>query len=164
MSQTSYTSYMGTAYDGLPVQIDLAIPGRNNAATDQAFGLFVAFDGGAGTTDQAIRPMNATGDTIQGVVLWDAAHDPSTVLNGIPQNGQCSILRHGLVWVRVEQDMIVSDPVFVRYTLAGATGTSPALGKVRKDADTAKAVAVPRCSVVIGATAGNLALINVNLP
>jgi hypothetical protein len=164
MSQTSYTSYMSTAYDGLPVQIDYAQPARNNAATDQAFGLFVAFDGGAGTTDQAIRPMNASGDIIQGVVLWDAAHDPSQVLNGIPQNGQCSVLRHGTVWVRCEQAMTPADPVFVRYTLAGATGTSPALGKIRKDADTAKAVAVPRCQVVIGAAAGELCLVQVNLP
>lgn len=71
-----------------------------------------------------------------------------------------SIGYQGQWWVRVEQDVLVTDPVFFRHT-AGAGGTQ--LGAWRKDADTATADQVTNARWVQPASAGGLALLSLNL-
>lgn len=72
-----------------------------------------------------------------------------------------TILRRGWIYVKTEQAVVPGDPVFIRYTLAGATGTNPELGKARKDADTAKAVAFTGATFESTTAADGLALVRI---
>lgn len=71
-----------------------------------------------------------------------------------------SIVRHGAVWVLLEEDAATTDDVYVRY----ASGTGTVLGAFRKSADTSTAALLPRSRWLIGGTAGGLALVELNLP
>ena len=162
MSQTSYAQSMSAAYEGGHQQLQRARSGRNNLGSEIGYGRFVAFDAGAGTSELAFRLPTGSTDKILGVTLYDHAHEPQ--VTGIPDDGMASICEQGDVWVITEQAVTPADPVFIRYNIAGATGTSPALGKVRLDADTAKAVAAPNCQFMTSAAAGGLVLVRCNLP
>lgn len=162
MSQTSYSKTMSAAYEGGHQQLIHVRSGRNNLGSEIAYGRMVAFDAGAGTTELAFRLPTASGDKLIGVVLYDHAHEPQ--VTGVADDGIASLVDQGEVWMTTEQAVTPADPVFIRYDVASATGTSPALGKVRKDADTSKAVAATNCSFMTSAAAGGLVLVKVNLP
>ena len=97
-----------------------------------------------------------------GAVIFDHAHEIQTT--GIPDDGMVSIVSKGQIYMITEQAVTPADPVFVRFNAAGATGTTPAVGQVRKDADTAKADAVTSARFMGVAAAGALVLVDWNLP
>jgi hypothetical protein len=154
MSQLAYTVYMSPAFIGAHGQLIQVIPGRNNSGVEIPYGRAVQHDTGAGTSDLAVK-LPAAGATellIKGVVLYDQSHEPQTT--GVPDDGIMSIVRQGTVFMQCEQAVTPDDPVYVRFDAAGATGTSPAVGQVRIDADTAKAVLMPRWRFESSAAAG----------
>jgi hypothetical protein len=126
----------------------------------------VAHDTGAGTSELAFRPLSAGTDVLLGIAIQDhTLPQASPVANGgIPQNFMGSLVSRGEVWVQVEQAVTPSSPVFTRFNAVGATGTNPAVGRFRTDADTARAVAVPNARFLTSAAAGGLALLEINIP
>ncbi len=164
MPQTAYLLKQNPAYEGgrgdsRPATIHT---GRNNAALKIPFGRFVAFDAGAGTSEIAVRAPAAVGDKLLGVSLYDAAHEVSAT--GYLPNGMIGVLAKGSVWMITEQAVTRADPVFARYALVTGSGTTPAIGRVRKDVDTADAVAVPNARFLTNAVAGGFVLVELNLP
>ena len=100
---------------------------------------------------------------ILGALIYDHSHE-SAEATGLADDKMGSVVSHGQVWMFTEQAVTPADPVFVRYNAAGGTGTSPAVGQVRKDADTAKAVAATNARFRTGAAAGGLVLVEWNVP
>lgn len=166
MSQTAYLGTMSPAYEGGHAQLISVRSGRNNSGANVPVGRAVVFDAGGGTTELAFKLPSLVGDTVLGVLIADQTIPQNAVIanGGVVDDGMGSIVAHGEVWVSVEQAVTPASPVFTRYTLAGATGTNPALGKFRTDADTAKAVAVTNARFLTSAAAGGLALLQINIP
>lgn len=163
MPQTSYSLALANGYEGLAnIEAQGARTGRNNTGSEVPYGRAVVFDAGAGTSDIAFKLPSAPGDKILGVLAYDHAHEPQ--VTGLPDDALGSIVHQGKVFMLTEQAVTPADPVFVRYDIAGATGTSPALGKVRKDADTSKAVAATNMQFMTSAAAGALVEVLINLP
>ena len=65
----------------------------------------------------------------------------------------------GFVYMRVEDTVVAGGDVFVRFTAGGGEE----LGRVRSDADTADAVAVPGCEFADAGGAGTLVRVRVRL-
>lgn len=87
--------------------------------------------------------------------------DPSSDDNEVYEDEETMpVLRHGRVWVEVEDAFSAGDAAFVRFE-AGAGGTQ--LGAIRTDADTASAVAVTGLRLLTSGGAGDLGLLEVNL-
>jgi hypothetical protein len=163
MSQTAYLTQMAAAYEGGHGQLEKVISARNNSGAEIPHGRAVVFDTGAGTTELAIKLPSLVSDVILGALLYEHSHETGAG-NGIPANGVGSIVSQGEIWMFTEQAVGPADPVFVRYNAAGGTGTSPAVGQVRKDADTAKAVAATNARFRTTAVAGGLVLVEWNAP
>lgn len=162
-AQTAYTIYHAAGYEGGVNSDEKRVrTARNNTATPIPQGRFVVFDSGGGTTELAAALPSATGQKILGVVMLDQARE--TVAVGYAQNELMSVMYEGAILVRTEQAVTPLDPVFVRYNAAGGTGTNPAVGQVRKDADTAKADALTSAQFMTSAAAGELVWVGLNLP
>jgi hypothetical protein len=163
MSQTSYGVTMTPAFVGGHAQLIQCITGRNNSGAELPYGRAVVYDAiNAGSTEKAVALPSLTGQKIVGAVIFDHAHEIQTT--GIPDDGMVSIVSKGQIYMITEQAVTPADPVFVRFNAAGATGTTPAVGQVRKDADTAKADAVTSARFMGVAAAGALVLVDWNLP
>lgn len=163
MTQLSYSIAHTQGYEGGVNSDEKRVrTARNNTATAIPNGRFVAFDTGAGTTELAAKLPDATGLKILGVVMLDQARE--TVATGFAQNELMSVLYEGAILMFVEQAVTPADPVFVRFNAAGGTGSTPAIGQVRKDADTGKADALTNCQFLSSAAAGGLVWVGVNLP
>jgi hypothetical protein len=165
MPQTTYGLTLTAAYEGMAkVERGGARSGRNNSGAEIPYGRIVVYDSGAGLSDMPISfKLPATsGDKILGGLMYEQAHEGT--VTGVPDDAINSIVHQGKMWILTEQAVTPADPVFVRYDISGATGTSPALGKVRKDADTAKAVALTNAQFMSTAAAGALVEVMFNLP
>lgn len=161
--QTSYSTNHAIGYDGgVDSDAKRVRTARNNTATPIPQGRFVVFDTGANTSELAAKLPDATGQQILGVVMLDQAREVVAV--GYAQNELMSVIYEGKVLVRTEQAVTPNDPVFVRYNATGATGTNPAVGQVRKDADTSKADALTSARFMSSAAAGDLVWVALNLP
>ena len=163
MSQLTYRTTMQQAYEGGHGQLEKVVTIRNNSGAEITYGHAVVFDTGAGTTEIAAKLPSALADVVMGALLYEHSHETANG-NGIPDDGVGSVVSKGEIWMITEQAVTPADPVFVRYVLAGATGTTPALGQVRKDADTLKAAPVTAARFRTVAAAGALVLVEWNLP
>lgn len=72
-----------------------------------------------------------------------------------------NVLTQGRAYVLTEQDVKAGDDVYVRII---DDGTSKKRGQFRKDSDSNKAIQVTRARFIRGATAGGVAVIEINLP
>lgn len=79
---------------------------------------------------------------------------------GYPLGSTMSVLRKGRVWVRVEDAVVVGGQPYVRC-IAGA---GERLGAFRSDADGSDAGALPGSRYKTSAGAGELAIVEINLP
>ena len=66
----------------------------------------------------------------------------------------------GKVWVAVEEAVSAMDPVYVRY----ATGSGTQKGAFRKSADSSTAAALTGGRYLTSASAGGMALAEINIP
>lgn len=174
MSQTSYALTQSAAYEGArgdsrPADI---LPARNVSGGELPFGRFVK----ATTDSQGVTVLGASSDVIKGVTVLTAARMPrgsnwvsgapvSTSATGIQDGAQCDVLSRGTVWMIAEEALAITDTLFTRYDASGATG-SQALGRVRNDADTSTAVSLAGKArlMTTAAAAGDLVLVEVNIP
>lgn len=72
-----------------------------------------------------------------------------------------SVLTRGRIYVLAEQDVAVGDPVYLRHT---ANGAGKDKGQFRKDSDTNKAYLLAGARFIRGASAGSVAVVEINLP
>lgn len=162
MSQTSYALNQARAREGMvDYQLMNPVIVSKLASVVIPMGRIVARQG-TDTHDQCSL-ADATGEVTGqawGVSILDVAREQSGA-GEFPVGWSVPILRRGYIWLLAETDMTQGLVPFVRFA-SGAGGT--ALGKIRKDADTATAVALPglRCETTIAAA--GLVLVSVNLP
>lgn len=135
------------------------------AKTAIPFGRFLVFKtaSGAESCDLPTVTGDITAGRQLGFGLWDPAKEPNAAL-GYSAGQMVQILRRGFVWMLTETDVVEGSAVFVRFALATGSGTAPALGKVRKDVDTADAVALPGAVFRTTLAAAGLAIVEFNAP
>jgi len=135
------------------------------------FGLCVVQDKGAlaagGDDNLAHLPTLVAQVTTVGTVLGVTVHTQAieqAVLNannvGYPLASAMSVLRRGRIWVVVEDAVIADAQAYVR-AIAGAGEQS---GAFRSDADTADAGLLPGSRFKLTAGAGELTILELNLP
>lgn len=72
-----------------------------------------------------------------------------------------SLLTRGRVYVFVDQEVTSDDPVYMRFVDGGGDSL---IGRFRKDDDSGKAILVPDARYTVGASAGGLATLEINMP
>lgn len=135
--------------------------------TNVPFGVLVVEDTTGLSDDRAHLPQ-ATGDiTTVGKVAGLAIHTHAVEQNkgginnlGYEPQSAMSVMRKGRAYVEVEDAVLKGGLPFVRFV----AGASEQLGAFRSDADTADAVALPNARFVTSAGAGELAIVEINLP
>lgn len=156
MPQLTYSETMTAAFAGLIAD------GRNDtteswpAHEDIEFGLGLVREG------DKVRIPNTSGVPIAGIAAsdWFIEQNPAlTPAGGVYRTTQTvATLRKGLIWVKIDQDVLINDPVYLRHTGGDE-------GYFRKDADTANADLVPGAIFRAAATAvSGIALVEINLP
>ena len=137
--------------------------------TNVPFGSFVSLnDEGQQTGDRRLvhLPQAATDVTNARVAMGFALHTHAVenALTGDnlgyePQSA-VSILRRGRVLVQVEDAVVAGGQVFIRHV----AGAGESLGAARSDVDGSDASALPSASFMTAASAGGLAVVEINLP
>ncbi len=157
MSQTTYVQRLTESIPGrlsCPLQ-DAILDSKINAAALPA-GVFVTRD----AADDACKvPVQATDVTTTGLgfVLKDfTTGKPVSLTLDYDAKAGVTVMRRGRMWVLCETDTTFGGQVFVRIT---ASGGNTQLGKVRKDADTATATALPGCRFI--RTIGSAGLVEI---
>jgi hypothetical protein len=118
------------------------------------FGLAVA----QGAQENECKALTAVTDKVIGVALFTHADNPNNGVAGYKAQSAVSVLRRGVVVVRVEEAVSAEDPVFVR---AVAAGTEKA-GAFRKSVDSTDCIAMPGCKFLTAAAAGGLAFVQID--
>ncbi|MCK5318356.1 MAG: hypothetical protein KAJ55_10590 [Anaerolineales bacterium] len=135
--------------------------------TNVPFGVLVVEDT-TGLSDERAHLPQATGDiTTVGKVAGLAIHTHAVEQNkgginnlGYEPQSAMSVMRKGRAYVEVEDAVVKGGLPFVRFV----AGAGEQLGAFRSDADTADAVALPDARFVTSAGAGELAIVEINLP
>ena len=168
-AQLTYTQNHSAAYAGDKANSDdmTVKAGLNTDVVELPYGRAVVLGAalaspGVNDPSSCILPVDAN-SVFLGVNLHSQAHNPNNT-NGVLVGDMLNVMTKGLVYVEVEQAVTPASAVFFRHTLAGATGTSPALGKFRTDADTAKALAVTNARFRGTAAAGGIVALELNMP
>jgi hypothetical protein len=148
---TPAIGFAGQIADEGPRYIASAV---NKAASPLPFGIALK----KGTNDDEAILLAATTDPLAGIAVH--RHDVNTIGSsawasdaGIPIGDRFDLLRHGVVFVKVEEAVVQGDKAFVRF-LTGAGGTQP--GAWRKSADTATARAVAGAYFLKSGAAGSI--------
>lgn len=141
LSQTGVIGVPGDAYDSSPSDRVSKI-----ATAIVPFGTWVDFH----TEDKAQNPVTtgAVTATPHGGI---AMRDPSMPSNqgGYAVGDAMTVMVRGRVFVLADQTVVNTDTPFARF----AAGTGTQLGAMRKDADTATAVAAPNAKFFKGGSA-----------
>ena len=156
MPQTSMSADPAVAQNG-----ELAYPIRTKVIDSKVaasaaipFGIFVTR-----AANGTVRAPALTGEvTASGVGF--ALRDDTKPFNsaGYAVGDQIPVLRKGYIYALCETAWTEEGAVFARFT---ANGGNTVLGKIRNDADTANAVAIPNARFVTSGTAAGLAIVEV---
>lgn len=136
------------------------------AEANIAVGLFLT----QGTADGQCNLPNAAGDvTESGLGISEYIPCKPDGTNAYYDSGEMvRYIRKGYVWCAVEDSATAGQTAFVRITAKATPGTHEAVGRLRSDADGADSGVATECTRLIfrstQATAGGLALVEVNLP
>ena len=135
MSQTSYQLETNAAFAGMLV--DLADTEKRSYRNDDAvqipFGLAVV----QGAKDDGMKLPAAAADLpgkLLGVLHNTFARNNIGETTGLQVGDMGSILSKGPIWVTVEEAVVPTDPVYVRFTYGSQSGHDQA-GGFRKSAD-----------------------------
>jgi hypothetical protein len=162
MPQTDYSVYQARGYEG---QVITTYPsgirnGQNVSGVRVPFGRVLVR--GTGNTD--CRLPSATGQAVMGFSIktdiyeTDADGSPS-----YPVNRPLNRLLKGEMLVKVETAVTPDSPVFFRHTANSSPGVNEAIGRLRVDADTAKADALPGVKFLEAGAAGSFVKISVDM-
>lgn len=164
--QTSYALDPSVSYEGQIVENRVSRPATNRTGAAMPLGRFVQIDAtnsAASEIDIKVLATGATAASICGVLTHSHA-GPTSGASGpgfLEDKKPGNILKDGVVWVLTEQAVTPADPVFVRIIDGGA---GLAVGQVRKDADTANAVACDYARFESVAGAAALVKVSIKLP
>lgn len=131
------------------------------------FGKFVVQDVESSADQKAHLPYTAaqiTGNRALGFAKHDQAVEqanPSSDNVGYETQASLPVLKQGQIYIEMEDAFTPASDVFIRYVV-GAAGT--VLGAARTDADTSKAAQLPASRIRNSGSAGDLAIIDINLP
>jgi hypothetical protein len=161
MPQLSYSYSMPSGFPGQLADTDDFQALTYFAAAATPFGSGVVLSG----TNQAALPGTAN-DKFLGVVLQTQREQGyQTGVAQYAQGDPLPALTKGRVNVIAEQAVNPLDPVYVRFS---ANGANTVLGSFRKDADNpgagATAFQVPQARWLTAASAGGVAVLEINLP
>jgi len=159
--QTSYSNKLPEGYEGdiYSDRLTSRIDGQSQASAPIPYGRAVVYD-----SENTVRLIGATGEKIAGISTLEvqAWRD-----NGVIQynlNDDVNILKEGVIRMRTSDALIKGDAVSIRHTDPNA-GANPAtlVGMLTATPD-ANADLWDRAEVMVGAPAGGLAVITVNMP
>lgn len=153
MSQTSYPTEMAVALEGQLADLQPRSIAGYAAEVEVPFGRLVI----QGTKDSQCKLPATTGFKPLGVTV----HSHAREIDAVTKNDMVNVLRQGAVWVRPETVVAAGGAVYVRHT-AGDAGQTP--GRFRADADTDKADLLAGARWRTSAGAGQLAILEINLP
>ncbi len=119
------------------------------------FGLAVAL----GANENECKRPSSIADKIVGVAVFTHADMINNGVAGYKEQSAVSVIRRGVIIVRPEVTVAAEDPVYVRAVIAG----SERAGAFRNAVDSTDCIAMPGCRFLTAATAGNLALVSVDL-
>ena len=146
---------------------DLTLANQIPNAQAVGFGKFVAQDVESGQDQKAHLPYAAvhiTGNRALGFAKHDQAVEqanPTSGNVGYETQASLPVLKQGQIYIEMEDAFTPADDVYIRF-VAGAGGT--ALGAARTDADTASAALLPSSRIRNSGSAGDVAIIDINLP
>jgi len=155
MPQTDYSIYQDQGFDG---ELISSYPngvrsGINAGTVTLPFGRVTV----KGTGDNDGVLPSATGGRFFGVALkTDILEKDFNGVTGYKPGRPYNRLMKGDVLMITEQAVTPADPVFFRHTLNSSPGPNEAVGRLRKDADTARADALTRAQFMATAGAGEL--------
>jgi hypothetical protein len=157
--QTQVNNYMEKALAGQLADIGQAdIVTRINASRDTIpFGVFVTKGTNEGEATLPGATEQVTGTVGLGVVLRSHTQPRG---EGYADDDPMPVIKRGRVWVPVEDTVTAESEAFVRFV----ADAGEQLGAFRSDADGTDAVALPGAKFVSDAEAGELALLDLNLP
>lgn len=157
--QTSYDLYPAAGYAGQIADL--------GAFTEKVSGLAqVALDAGLflvkGTASNQVKLPTATGEVtnnLKGVAVYQSLRMPTGGANRYAIGDSLPVLRKGRIYVPVISVAVTDDMVpYIVHTGGDA-------GKIRGDNAASNATAAPSgVKVIIGAAAGGLAVVEINLP
>lgn len=168
MSQTSYSQTMAIGRAG-----QLADNGPRDVSSRVAATVAIPFGCAVvkGTADRDVKlPTAATDITgqgkFQGIALVDMSKESARDSNAAQYavGDAVATLKKGRCYVVVEEAVAATDPVYVRYADGVADATKTQKGAFRKSADTSTAAQVPNAVYVTSASAGGLAVVEINVP
>jgi hypothetical protein len=144
MPQTSITTEPAQLWAGMPARpflTDDIITGVVSQTGGIGVGLYCCKATADGLIKSPISQAEVE-DLGMGFVMRDQTAETPVLAPGVWLNGDLiAIMRHGYVGAVCETDCVSEGKVYVRI-VAGAGGT--VIGAVRKDADTASAILLPR--------------------
>jgi hypothetical protein len=159
MSQTTYTIEADEAFQGM-----LGDDGVNRVSVSRANEETVAVEYGRPAVEgtdgakQFLLP-SAAGENFLGITLH--SHDREDLdADGVSPDEPAELLRKGRIWVKVFEAIALGDDVYYQHT--ANAGAVP--GDWRNDADTANADQLVQAQWLTAASAGELALLEINYP
>jgi hypothetical protein len=159
MSQTTYTIEAANAFQGMLGDDGVnrvSLSRANEEATDVEYGR-PAVEGTDGTK-QFLLP-SAAGENLLGITTHK--HDRENLDgDGVGPDEPNDLLRQGRVWVKVFEAIALGDDVYYQHT--ANAGRVP--GDWSNDADAGNADQLTQAQWLTPAGAGELALLEVNLP
>jgi hypothetical protein len=157
--QTQVNEYMEKALPGQLADIGQAdiVTRINETEASVPFGVFVTKGTAEGTAVLPEAATDITGPAGLGVVLRSHTQPQG---EGYAAGDPLPVIKKGRVWVPVEDEVEAETEAFVRFV----AGTGEQLGAFRSDADGTDAVALPGAKFITDAPAGELALVDLNLP
>lgn len=162
MPQTNYQVYMDRGFEG---EVITAEPthirtGFNTSGATIPFGRIVV----KGTGDKDCVLAAATGGIVQGVATKTEVHekDYTTGIAAYLPKREMNILQKGTVLMQVEGTVTAGGAVYFRHTANGSPATFEGIGKVRANADTAKADLLAGAKFLEAGVAGDLVRVAFN--
>lgn len=159
MAQLTYTETPETAFRGMLADtgdhdvLSKAFEALANA--DAPFGTPMVF----GTLDDQCKLPAGANDVLLGVSIHQMM-DPRDTTVGIKDTQTVSILQRGRIWVLVEEDIAIGDQVWFRHTANGLLVP----GGWGNDTDGGKRTQIVGARWEKAASAGQLALLDINIP
>lgn len=119
-----------------------------------------------GTSADQVKLPSATAQiaqpgAVQGIAYWKQGREPGGDNGEYQDEESCPVLRKGVVWMLAEDAVTRNAAVYVRCV----AGVGEELGRVRSDADTSDAAALPGARFLATTTgADQLVPVEINLP
>lgn len=108
----------------------------NGSSVFLPFGRFVVANGALGD----VRLPSATGQTVIGVTEFVHKYEKDLDLNsGIPPMREVTLIKRGIIYMLAETALVANTNPFVRHTANPAPASFEGIGRIRNNADTAKA-------------------------